>query len=77
MSPPAPGAMLSGRDIEAITGLLKVIAGWLDNAGPAVHDNLRAHLRRHGAGLRAGDLPGQIAWLSAMLRYRQITGGTR
>lgn len=73
----ARDAMLSAEDIEAVTGLLKMIAGWLDNAGPAVRDDLHAHLRGLGARLRAEDLPGQIAWFTAMLRYRQITGGTR
>ena len=27
--------------------------------------------------LPGGDLAGQIAWLTAMLRYRQVTGATR
>ena len=63
--------MLSAEDIEAVIGLLKMIAGWLDNASPVVRDELHEHLRG------TEDLPARIAWFTAMLRYRQIEEGTR
>jgi hypothetical protein len=74
---PARGAVLSAADIQAITSLLALIGGWLEDAGPAVGHDLRARQRIAGTGLPGEDLPGQIAWLTAMLRYRQVTGATR
>ena len=75
MSPQPGPAVLSAADITAVTGLLRLIAGWLDAADPAVGRDLDAYLRRHPARLSAGDLPDRIAWTTAMIRYRQITTG--
>jgi hypothetical protein len=76
---PRPGpAVLSGGDIAAVTGLLRLIGGWLEAADPAVRHDLDAYLRRHPARLSASDLPARIAWAAAMIRYRQsTTAGTR
>lgn len=77
MTGPARSAVLSAADIHAITGLLALIGGWLQDASPAVRDDLHARQRIAGTRLPGGDLAGQIAWLTAMLRYRQVTGATR
>ena len=73
MSPRPGPAVLTAGDIAAIAGLLTLIGGWLECADPAVRQDLDAYLRRHAARLSAGDLPGQIAWTAAMIRYRQST----
>jgi hypothetical protein len=77
VSSPARAAALSAGDIEAVTGLPQVIAGWPGNASPAARDELHTRLRGPAGRLRAEDLPVQIAWPAVMLCYRQTGGGTR
>jgi len=86
VTPPPRGVVLTGRETDRIIACLRLMAGWLAGSGLETDNDLRAYLRRPGAGTPAAHLaatnlsaPGLSALLAdacAMLRYRQDTGGT-